>query len=60
MTNKIFWKQSPYFNIHSENIVFLNDSSCNQVRHETGKGGFASVGNFQREGEFICFMPHRK
>lgn len=60
LTNKFFWKQSSYFDINSEDIIFICDKACPQINYENGKGGFVSVGNFQRESEFVCFMPQIK
>lgn len=60
VTNKIFWKQSPYFDISSEDLIFISDKACPQVNHSEGggEGGFISIGDFQRDREFVCFMPH--
>jgi hypothetical protein len=49
INNKFFWKQSPYFDISSEDIIFVCDKACSQINHNEGKGGFISVGNYQRE-----------
>lgn len=50
LTNKIFWKQSSYFNISSEDLIFIYDKACAQVSYSNGKeGGLISVGNFQRD-----------
>ena len=60
ITNKIYWKQSSYFDISCEDIIFIADKACPQIHQEAGKGGFVSVGNFQRDGEFVFFVPNLK
>lgn len=55
--NKIFWKQSQYFNINKDDLLFINDKACPLATFETIKGGLVSIGNFQRDGDFIAFFP---
>jgi hypothetical protein len=30
LTNKLFWKQSSYFNVSTEDFIFINDKVFNQ------------------------------
>ena len=57
LCNKVFWKQSEYLNISKDNLLFISDKACALGAHEVGKGGLASVGNFQRDGDFIALFP---
>jgi hypothetical protein len=57
----IYWKQNSYFLINSETTVVINDSVAAMGHHKSkGKGGMATTGNFEREGDFLCLMSRAK
>lgn len=58
LTNKIFWKQSSYFDVSAEDLMFICDKACLQVNYPNKKGGFVSVGNFHADRDFVSYMPH--
>ena len=55
--NKIFWKQGSYFNITRDNLLWISDKACQEAIYEDKKGGLVSIGNFQRDGDFMAFFP---
>ena len=55
--NKIFWKQNQYFKISKDDLLFICDKACPLTKHEINKGGLISIGNFQRDGDFVAFFP---
>ena len=60
LCNKIFWKQSEYFNISGNDLLFVCDKSCPQNYYCENENQFISMGNFQRDGDFVAFMPEIK
>ena len=57
-----YWPQSEYFNINAETILVVTDSIDGMSFHKSrGKvGGLANIGNFNRDGDFICLMSWSK
>jgi hypothetical protein len=61
ITQEIYWKQAEYFLIHSDATVVINDSvAAMGYQKSKGKGGMATTGNFEREGDFLCLMSRAK
>ena len=56
LCNKVFWKQSQYLNISKDNLLFICDKACALGSYQMGKRGLASIGNFQRDGDFIALF----
>lgn len=55
-------KQTEYFRLRQETVLFVSDKACPQMEHSRDgkKCMFVSVGNFSRQGEFVCYAPKDK
>ena len=61
LTQHYYWPQAQYFNINTETTVFISDTVAsmgfNQIKN---KGGMATTGNFDLDGDFLCLMTQAK
>lgn len=61
LAQDIYWPQSNYFHVNQDTIVVVSDSVSAMGWHKSkGKGGMATSGNFQRDGDFLCLMSRSK
>lgn len=58
----IYPKQSYYFKIKQDTVLFISDRACPSMEcsKDNKKCTFVSVGNFQRDGHFVCYLPKHK
>lgn len=58
---QFYWPQVDYFNISSETVVVISDNVAEaSMQKSKGKGSMVTIGNFERDGEFLCAMAKSK